>query len=259
MSASAVAELRKLAHTLDVPPERLTMVSGLPAEDLRGLRTQVGEALFQADRHYFVRLAAVAKGMPVAVVAKLTEAVLPPLVAARTAELLEPHRAADLVARLSDRYLADVSVFMDASRAPEVVAELPPDRVAAVAAELARRQEWVVIGGFVAHVTPAALGASVARLNGEQLLRIGFVIDDLDRVDEIGAWLTDRQVDEVLAAAADFGLWAEVSEFAAHLAPQRSARLRARYAVAPDPVRAAFEAGALPGAVLDRLRPRQTP
>jgi hypothetical protein len=254
MSGSAVAELRKLAHTLDVPVERLAMLAELPAGELRTLRMQIGEALFQADRHYFVRLAAVAKAVPVAMVARLTEAALPPLIAARTAELLEPRRAAELVARLSDRYLADVSTFMDASRAPEVVAGLPPDRVAAVAVELARREEWVVIGGFVAHVTAAALGASVARLDGEQLLRIGFVIDEPARLDEIGARLSDAQVDEMLAAAAGFGLWAEVSEWVALLAPEQMTRVRARYPLAPDAVREAFEAAPLPAQVLQRLR-----
>jgi hypothetical protein len=259
MSAAprATAELRKLAHALDVEPSRLDFVAELPADDLRALRKQVGEALFRADKHYFVRVAALSKAVPVAVVAKLTEVVLPPLIAARTAELLEPSRATELVGRISEKYLADVSAFMDASRAPEVVAAIAPARVAAVAAELARRKQWIVIGGFVAQVTPAALAASVAKFNGEQLLRIGFVLDDVTRLDEIGGLLTDRQIDELLAAAGRFGLWDELTELVSQLAPARVGRLAARYAAADESVRAPFGpavgSGALAADVLARL------
>jgi hypothetical protein len=253
----ATAELRKLAHVLDVDPSRLDMVAGLPPDDLRTLRKQVGEALFQADRHYFVRMAALTKTVPGAVAAKLTEAALPPLIAARTAELLEPHRAADLVGRISEKYLADVSTYMDASRAAEVVAAIPADRVAAVAAELAHREEWIVIGGFVAQVTHEALAASVAKFDGEQLLRIGFVLDDMTRLDDIVGMLTDTQLDQLLAAAGEFGLWPELEGLLAHLAPERVARLADHYRAADESLRAPFEraadAGDLDPAALARL------
>jgi hypothetical protein len=259
MSAStqATAELRKLAHSLDVHADRLEMVAGLPAEDLRTLRAQVGEALFRADKHYFVRMAALTKTVPGAVSAKLTEAVVPPLIAARTAELLEPRRAAELVGRISESYLADVSAFMDASRAPEIIAAIPPARVGAVAAELARRQEWVVIGGFVAQVTDEALAASVAEFDGEQLLRIGFVLDDVTRLDDIGALLTDTQIDEMLTAAAEFGLWTELEELLNNLGAERIARIAAHYSAADAAVRARYEvaagAGELDEAALAKL------
>ena len=246
-SPRATAELRKLAHTLDVDADRLQMLAALPAEDLRTLRSQIGEALFQADKHYFQRMAALTKTVPVAVSAKLTEAVLPPLIAARTAELLDPRRAVDLVGRISAKYLADVSAYMDASRAPELVAATPPARIAGVAAELARRQEWVVIGGFVAQVTPEALAAAVAEFNGEQLLRIGFVLDDVTRLDDIVATLTDAQVDELLRAAAELGLWLELQELLDHLSPERVTRLAERYAAAGATTRDGYAAAAARG------------
>jgi hypothetical protein len=246
-SPQVMAELRKLAHALDVDPDRLDMLTGVPADDLRTLRKQIGEAMFQADRHHLVRVAALSKAVPVPVAVKLTEAVLPPVVAARTAELLEPHRAAHLVGRISEHYLADVSRYMDGARAPEVVAAIPPDRVADVASELAGREEWVVIGSFVAHVTDEALAVSVARFDGEQLLRIGFVLDDLTRLDDIGRMLTDAQIDEILAAAASSGLWLELEELLENLSPARRDRLAARYARLDPSVRAVFEAAASAG------------
>jgi hypothetical protein len=50
------------------------------------------------------------------------------------------------------------------------------------------------------------------------------------------------------------GLWAEVSEWVALLAPEQMTRVRARYPLAPDAVREAFEAAPLPAQVLQRLR-----
>jgi hypothetical protein len=254
------AELRKLAHALDVPPDRLAMLADVPAEDLRTLREQAGEALFQADRHYFTRIAALSKAVPTAVAAKLTEVALPPLLAARTAELLDPSRAAELVTRISPRYLADVSTHLDPARAADVIAAIPADRVAAVGRELARRAEWIVIGGFVAHVASPALAASVREFSGEQLLRVGFVLDDLSRLDDIGGILSDEQLDDLLAAAAASSLWPELESLLDNLSDERVTRLAARYAAAPKSVRSAFAAAAASGALsrlaLDRLTPR---
>lgn len=252
------AELRKLAHTLDVDESALAMLEAVPVQDLRVLRAQIGEAMFQADKHHFTRVAALSKTVPVAVTAKLSEAALPPLLAARSAELLEPARAADMVSRIGDRYLADVSAVMDPARAPEVVAAIPPERVATVGLELARRGEWVVMGGFVSHISPDALRVSIARYDGEQLLRIGFVLDDSSRLDTIGTLLTDEQIDDLLAAAAGRQLWAELGEMLEHLAPARLARLAARYAAATElhPVfAAAVESGDLAEAAFARLTP----
>ena len=252
----ARAELRRLAHTLDVDESALAMLEQVPADDLRLLRAQIGEAMFQADKAHFTRVAALSKTVPVAVTAKLTEAALPPLLAARTAELLEPARAADMVARIGDRYLADVSAVMDPARAPEVVAAIPPERVATVGLELARRGEWVAMGAFVSHISLAALRVSIARYDGEQLLRLGFALDDSSRLDTIGELLSDAQVDDVLAAAAEHGLWAELAELVEQLTDDRRARLAARYAAAPAlhaAYAAAVESGALDKAAFARL------
>jgi hypothetical protein len=242
-----VAERRKLAHTLGVDPEQLSMLDGVPADDVRVLRRQVAEALFHADRHHFARIAALSKAVPAAVAAKLTEATLPPLLAARTAELLEPARAVEMVERLSDRYSADVAAAMDASRAADVVAAIPPGKVARVAAQLAAREEWVVMGGFVAHVNDAALRAAVAELDGNQLLRISFVLEDLARLDRIGEMLSDAQLDQMLVAAADHALWRELGDLLDNLAAERIARLAERFEQLDPDIQTTFEKAAAGG------------
>ena len=245
---SVQAELQKLAHQTGVTPQDLEFLAGLPAADLRALRSQIAEALFQADRHYFVKVAGLSKTIPAAVAAKVTEFALPPLIAARTAELLEPAKAADLVGRISGTYLAQVAAAMDPSRSPHVIEKIPPDKIALVGRELAAKQEWVVIGGFVSYVTSAGLRATVAAFTGEQLLRIGFVLEDTSRLAEITAMLTDKQVDELLRAAADHDLWRELDELVGTIDAEQAARLLTRLEVA-EPVEAAVRAAAARGAL----------
>jgi hypothetical protein len=252
--STSTAELRKLAHQLGVETSRLEFLADVPAEHLRVLRQRIGDYLFEADRHHFTKVAGVSKLVPAAIAAKVTEFALPPLIAARTAELLDPAKAADLVGRMSDGYLADVSAAMDPTRAPDVIARIPPEHVAKVGAELARRGEWVVMGGFVSMVSGPALRASVAGLDGEQLLRIGFVLDDLSRMDDIVAMLTDAQLDGMLAAAIEFDLWTELDGVLSGLTGTQTARLRSRYAAACTDVRAAIDAAPLSAAGQVALR-----
>lgn len=244
MSRSA-AELRKLAHQLGVDPRRLEFLETVSAEDLRTLRAQIGDYLFETDKHHFTKVAAISRLVPAAVAAKVTEFALPPLIAARTAELLDPHRAADMVGRLSDSYLADVSAAMDPSRAPDVVSRISPEHVSKVGAELARRGEWVVMGSFVSVVSDPALEAAVADLDGEQLLRVGYVLDDLGRMDDITALLTDEQLDDMLGAAEEYELWAELDGVLLTLTGTQATRIAGRYAVAPEQRRKAIDAAPL--------------
>lgn len=238
-------ELLKLSHQLGVPTSELAFLDGLPADDLRALRQQIADYLFEVDKHHFNKVAMVSRLVPVAIAAKVTEFALPPLIAARTAELLDPHKAADMVTRLSDGYVADVSAAMDPTRAPEVVARIPAEHVSKVGAELARRREWVVMGGFVSVVSGPALVAAVADLDGEQLLRVGFVLDDLRRMDEISALLSDDQLDGMLEAAVEHELWEELDGVLSSLTGPQSTRISQRYAAAPEPTRAALDAAPL--------------
>jgi hypothetical protein len=250
---TASPELQKLAHCLGVPVGRLDALAGLPSNDLQLLRAQIAEALFQHDRRRFAKMAALSNSVPVALAAKVTQHALPPLLAARTAELIDPDRAADLVGRLSDEYVADVSAAMDAARAPEVVARIPAARIGTIAAELARRQEWVVIGGFVAQISEDGLAAAVRSFDGEQLLRVAYVLDDKSRLDEISAVITDEQRDQMLAAAAEQGLWIELGDMLAHLGPQGRTLLATRLRVASETVRSAVAASALDPVALAAL------
>ena len=248
---AAASELRKLGHTLGVEVGALAFLDSVPAHDIRELRAQVAEALFEADRHLFARVAALSKAVPVAIAAKLAEHAFSPLLAARTAELIDPDRAAALVSKLSDHYLADVSAAMDPTRSPQVVAGIEPERIARIGAELARREEWVVIAGFVDVVGSPALAATVRNFDGAQLLRIGFVLADKDRLDEINTLVGDAQLDQMLVAARDHALWQELDELLSHLNDPRAERLAGRFRAAPAEVRSAIAAAAQDGLMSD--------
>ncbi len=239
---TAAAELAKLARQLDVPVGRLDFLAAVPAADLGLLRSQIGEALLQADRHHFTRIAALSAIVPVPVSARISEIALPPLLAARTSELLDPQRAAEMVARLSVDYLSRVAAAMDPGRSAHVIARIPADKVAAVGAELALREEWVVIGGFISVVSGPALREAIAGLDGEQLLRIAVVLHDPDRLNEVGDLLSQRQLDQLLAAAAAHELWLELDQLLGELADRHAARLAGRFGVASVAVRAAITA-----------------
>ena len=60
-------------------PRRSTFLDSVLPADIRRLRGQVAEALFEADRHLFARVAALSKAAPVAIAAKLAEHAFSPL------------------------------------------------------------------------------------------------------------------------------------------------------------------------------------
>jgi hypothetical protein len=231
------AEVQRLAHALGVPPERLAALESVHHEDVRLLHAQVVEYLFRADRAAFLRVAALSRSVPAALAAKLAEAALPPLLAARAAELIDARKAADLIGRLSNAYVADVATAMEPSRAPDLIRQLPAPHVASVAAELARREAWVVIGGFVAQVSSEALAACVALFDGATLLRVGYVLDGKGRLDEIATMINDAQLDDMFSAAARDQMWIELADLVSHLSDPRRDRMRTRLATAPDDVR----------------------
>lgn len=202
-------ELLKLARTLSTSPDQLDFLAGLDAESLRRLREQISDGMFAAHRHQFHKLAALSSSVPGALAAKITESAMTPLVSARTAEVLAPDRAADMMQRLSRDYVVEIAVRMDAGRARDLLAGLPADDVAEIAVALAGRAEWVVMGAMMSYVNEDALSASVARLSAEQLLRIGYVVEDPSRVAAVVDHLDDAGVSDLVTATIEACLWSE--------------------------------------------------
>ncbi|TDP97911.1 hypothetical protein [Labedaea rhizosphaerae] len=222
-AAETHAELMKLGRLLGVPPARLSGLEAAAPADLRALRGQVGERLFAADREAFARVGLLARTIPAAISAKVAEKVLSPMLAARATESLSPEKAGELAGRLPASFLADVAQHLDPMRTADVVVGVPAAKIVEVAAELARREDWVTMGEFVGHLPAATLRATMSALDGAAMLQVWFVLDAKDRLDEIAAMLTDEQA-AALVAAAD-GLDEQFADLLAHLSPEQRARL----------------------------------
>lgn len=192
------AEILKLARLLGREPEEFSYLEPLTPRDLRQLREQVTEVLFDANLGALKRLAAASRLLPVALVAQMGERVFGPLLSARIAGLLDPDRAVEMASRLPDAFLADVAIELDPRRASAVIARIPPQRIAAVSRELVARGEYVTMGRFVGHLGDEALGAALGALDDKALLDTLLVMEDRPDVDRLTR-LTDRGRVERLA------------------------------------------------------------
>jgi hypothetical protein len=79
----------------------------------------------------------------------------------------------------------------------------------AVTRVLLERGEWVIIGAFVGRVGDDVLTETIDLFEADALLRIGFVLEDRSRLDEIFARLGDDRVRELLVVAEQRDLLAE--------------------------------------------------
>jgi hypothetical protein len=199
----------RLARLLAIEPGELQGLDEVPADDVRALHDLISESYFAAGREQFSRVAGLSRTLPSAVAGKLAERFLPPVFGARTAEMLEPDKAADLVTRLSIRYLADLSLALDPTRSRPVVRAIPASRVGEVAAELFRRREHVAMAEFAATVTPQALAAAIEAADGRDLLEVIALITWNDEIEMVFKRLPGVKVDAILAEVIDGGRWEE--------------------------------------------------
>ncbi len=224
-SFEAQAEVLKLARLLQREPGSLEYLTRLSLTDLRRLREQVTDALFDANRRTLTRLAAASKLLPAGVTAVIAQRAFGPLLAARISGLLEPERAVEVAAKLPPAFLADVAVELDPRRTTDVIARIPPAQIKAVGAELVSRQEYVTMGRFVGHLAEQAIRASLEVIDDEQLLRLGFVLEQKDRLESVVAVLGEQRLYGLIDAAAAHDLWVEALDLLIHLGKQRQRRL----------------------------------
>lgn len=195
------AELLKLGRLLGHAPEELAYLEAVSLLELRRLREQVTEALFDSHLGALHRLAAASRLLPVAVVAQMGEKVFGPLLSGRITGLLDPDRALDVAARLPDAFLADVAVELDPRRASAVIARIPAHRIAAITRELAARGEYVTMGRFVGHLPDASLQAAVDVSSPEDLLQVALVLENRERLGDYLAMAGPERLSQVLEAA----------------------------------------------------------
>lgn len=237
----ARAEVLKLARVLGESPERLGFLESVPPGDVRALREQATDVLFEGGIGVLRRMAVASRLLPAAPLAKIAEKAFGPLLCARIAGLVDPERAVDIAARLPAPFLADVAAELDPRRARDVLAGIPTGTVGEVARELVRREDWITIGRFVGNVPEPAVRASLDVLDDAALLRVAFVLDDKSRAGDVLGLLPKSRYAGLLRAADEHGLWAEA--FAVAL--RADAPLRDRLAEAASTLGPGTRANAL--------------
>jgi hypothetical protein len=195
------AELLKLARLLGQAPDELAYLEAVSVVELRQLREQITETLFDSHLGALKRLASASRLLPVGVVAQMGEKVFGPLLSARITGLLDPDRAVDVAARLPDAFLADVAVELDPRRAGAVLARIPADRIAAITRELLARGELVTMGRFVGHLPDESLQAAVDVSGPDDLLQVALVLENRERLGDLLEMVGPQRTEQILDAA----------------------------------------------------------
>lgn len=216
-AAGGSRQIVRIARLLGVPPGEVVGLDGLSESELRALHDQISEALFADSRARFARVAGLSKTLPAPVAGKLAERFLPPVLAARVTELLEPERARDLVDRVSLPFLGDLTIALDPARSRDVVAAIPAARIGEVAGELFRRGEHAVMAEFVGTIGAEALAATVHAAGPRDLLALAPLVEWSDDLAQVIRDLPDAQLREIHAELAPD----ELAELAAAVGSDR--------------------------------------
>ncbi|HEX4189642.1 MAG TPA: hypothetical protein VHZ06_01500 [Marmoricola sp.] len=229
-------QIGRIARLLRLDPAEVQGLEEVPDADLRLLHDQISKTLFGDAQRRFARIAGLSKTIPGPIAGVLAEKFLPPVMAARTAEMLDPVKARDLIGRVSIGYLAEIALALDPVRSKPVVQKLPPEPIGKVAKELFGRQEYATMAEFVGTVTVDALFAALRAASPHDLLAVVPLLEWNDNLDVVIADLPDAQVREIAAALTP----AELADLALALDPSRIGPIVA--AVPPETIAGIAEA-----------------
>ena len=218
-------QIGRIARLLGVTRDEVHGLDLLADTDLRALHDLIGRAIFADHEASFVRVAGLSKVLPGTVAGKLAERFLPPTLAARIAELLEPAKARDLVGKVSVSYLADLTIALDPTRSAAVVQAIPAEHVAPVARELFARGEYAAMAEFAGTVTVESLFAALDVATAHDLLTVVPLLEWNDNIDRVVAGIPPGKVDAIVAEIVTGNMWDEGSYLIAHLGPVKAANL----------------------------------
>jgi len=219
------AEVIKLARVLGTPADQLGYLERAAPDDLRALREQATDKLFEGDRDRLHKLALASRLLPATIGAAISRWALGALLSARVTGLLVPRKAVEIAKHLPASFLADIAVELDPRRAREVIERMPAWQVGEVAAELARRNEHVAMGRFVGFLGDEAITAAMEQIDDAGLLRIAFVMEGKDNLDHVVGLLPEERLAGVMHSADRAGLWPEALDLLDHLSDERKGAL----------------------------------
>jgi hypothetical protein len=209
ISLETRAELLKLARVLDVDFGELLFLEKANPEELRELRASIADRLLARNREHFERMAAVGRHLPGRVAAMLAQHALGAQLSGRVASLLSADELTDFASRFPADFLADIAAVIDLRALGPMLDRIDAAKVVEVSRVLAERQDWVTMGAFGGRIRADSLVQVIDMLDGEALLRVGFVMADRSRLDEIGRLIDDDKLRELLVAAGERDLLVE--------------------------------------------------
>lgn len=208
MSASLEtrAELLKLARVLSTDPHELVFLEEADPGELRELRASISDRLLAGNREHFERIVALGRHLPSRVAAGFTQHALGAQLSGRAASLLTADELAEFASRLPAEFVADVAAVMDLRSVGSLLDRIDTAKVVEVTRVLIARQDWVTMGAFGGRIGRDALIQVIGMLDGEALARVGFLLENRSRLDEIQGLLDDEKLQELLIAAGECDL-----------------------------------------------------
>ena len=238
-------QIGRIARLLRLDPAEIQGLEGVSDADLRVFHDQISHTLFAEGQQRFARVAGLAKTIPGPLAGVLAEKFLPPVLAARVSENLDPNKARDLIGRVSIKYLAEIALALDPVRSKPVVQKLPPEPIGRVAKELFGRQEYATMAEFVGTVTVEALFAALNVATPHDLLAVVPLLEWNDNLDKVIAELPERQVVDIATSLTA----EELADLAMALDPSRMGPIVAAVPIdtAAGIAKALFERGEYAG------------
>ena len=209
----------RIARLLGVDQEEVDGLAGLDDGTLRWLHDQISLTIFGRHHRQFGSVANLSKAMPGMLAGKLAERFVPPTLAARISEQLEPAKARELVSKVSVGYLADLTMALDPVRAKAVVQAIPPADVAKVAREMFRRGELAAMAELAGAVTLDGLFAAFDVATARDLLGIAPLIVWNDNIDRVVAEIPTAKICDLVREAARVVATGDDPHVVARLAP----------------------------------------
>jgi hypothetical protein len=210
-------QIGRIARLLRVEPSEVTGLEDVAEADLRVLHDQISKRMFGDAQRQFARVAALSRSIPGPVAGVLAEKFLPPVMAARVSEMLDPAKARDLIGRVSVDYLVEIALALDPVRSKPVVQQLPPKPIGKVARALFARHEYAAMAEFVGTVTTEALMAAFEVATPHDLLAVVPLLDWNDNLDVVVAALPHHKVTEIATSLTAL----ELADLAMALDPSR--------------------------------------
>lgn len=212
------AEILKLARFLDVAPEQLSILDGVPSEDIRSLREQATEQFFASDEAFFRRLVKASRLLPISLLTVVAEKVLGPMLSARVAGQMDVDRGVGIAERLPTEFLATLCLSLDPKHTRELVCAMPEARLRDVARELAVRGEYVTMARFVDILNVQIIVSVIEEIDDAGLLHSAFFAENRARLEEIIAHMPEGRLKRIIETAADnTELWPDALSLMEHV------------------------------------------